>query len=307
MHPLDRFHLPNDDDPYFIETSWHSFDIPERKLTGQLYGYFLHNLGVCAAAAYVWDDSGSTLSTCLYAKNFWHLPIPKGADRTDLELANGIRYKCLEPLTRYELGYRDPDHDEIEMDLVFEAFCPPQMLGDAHLDQPGRYRGTLRIGDEILEVDSFGMRDGTWHVRSPFGGGMQAESHGGHGGYTFGAASPRDAFHVISREVDGDHLVALAGYVMRDGEMAKLTGGSRDVLERKDGHPTRIRLELEDDRGRSLEVEGRGHNALGMHRSPNAWTWNCLTEWQWDGLTAWGEDHDNWSTAGVRKFLRGEA
>ena len=95
--------------------------------------------------------------------------------------------------------------------------------------------------------------------------------------------------------------------VMRDGEMAKLTGGSRDVLERKDGHPTRIRLQLEDDCGRSLEVEGRGRNALGMHRSPNAWTWNCLTEWQWDGLTAWGEDHDNWSAAGVRKFLRGEA
>ena len=88
--------------------------------------------------------------------------------------------------------------------------------------------------------------------------------------------------------------------------MAKLSGGSRHVLERKDGHPTHVRLQLEDERGRSFEIEGRGHNALGMHRSPNAWTWNCLTEWQWEGQSAWGEDHDNWSTAGVRKFLRGE-
>jgi len=32
---------------------------------------------------------------------------------------------------------------------------------------------------------------------------------------------------------------------------------------------------------------------------------NCLTEWRFEGVTAYGEDHDNWSATGIRRFLRG--
>jgi hypothetical protein len=33
-------------------------------------------------------------------------------------------------------------------------------------------------------------------------------------------------------------------------------------------------------------------------------TVNCLTRWTFGDVTAFGEDHDNWSAAGIREFSR---
>ena len=49
-HPGDHLQTPTTDATYFSQTSWHTFCVPERQLTGQLYAFFLPNLGVCAAA-----------------------------------------------------------------------------------------------------------------------------------------------------------------------------------------------------------------------------------------------------------------
>ena len=76
MHPDDGFHPPTTDDPHWAETCWFTFTVPERKLSGQLYPFFHPNLGVLSAGAYFWDDTGDQVWNCLYAKNFWHLPIP---------------------------------------------------------------------------------------------------------------------------------------------------------------------------------------------------------------------------------------
>jgi hypothetical protein len=309
-HPGDHFQRP-DDSTYFGQTSWYTFNVPERRLTGQLYAFFLPNLGVCAAAAYVWDDSGDTLSTCRYAKNFWHLPMPD-ADLPDVELANGIRLRRLEPGMCYELHYRDPDggdHPEVEIDLVFRGLREPHMLGSAHLDQPGHVTGRLLLGSETILVDGVGMRDSTWNVRSPFGGGMQSASPGGHGGYSWGVRSAEpgaDAFHLIARQDASGRMPATAGFVHSHGQFARVVDGEREVIARQNDHPSVVRLHLVDELGRASSLEGHCVNALGMHRTPNAWTWNCLTEWEWDGRPARGEDHDNWSAAGVRRFRRGE-
>src|ERR1700758_1782244 len=76
MHPDDEFHPPTSDDPFWTETCWFTFAVPERKLSAQLYPFFRPNQGVCAAAAYAWDDSGDQPWNVRYGKNFWHLPIP---------------------------------------------------------------------------------------------------------------------------------------------------------------------------------------------------------------------------------------
>ena len=112
MHPDDRFHPPENDDPFWTETCWFTFAVPERKLSGQLYPFFRRNQGVTSGAAVLWDDSGHQLHDCLYHKNLWHLPIPEDQDLTDLRLVNGLHYKCLEPLSKYELHYVDQDRDE---------------------------------------------------------------------------------------------------------------------------------------------------------------------------------------------------
>jgi hypothetical protein len=262
---------------------------------------------VTSGGAFLWDDSGSQIWNCLYAKNLWHLPIPEGQDLSDIRLANGIQYRCLEPLRKYEIHYLDPDAEEVEIHLCFEGICEPNRLAESHLDQPGRYTGTIRIRDEEISVDAFGMRDRSWGVRSQIGSSLHPAANNKNGGYTYATQSDRDAWHVITANF-GSGYVAIHGFLLCDGVWSKLVEGTREVLERKDHYPTRVRITGRDELGRTLEAEGVCHNRLGVHLNPNLWTWNCLTDWQWDGgKRGWGEDHDNWSASAFRHFVRGES
>jgi hypothetical protein len=302
-HPDDEFHPPTSDDPFWTETCWFTFTVPERRLSGQLYPFFQPNQGTTAAGAYFWDEGGDEPWNCRYAKNFWHLPFPD-QPLSDLTLPNGIRYRCLEPRTRYRLGYHDPDGDEVSVDLEFSAICAPNYLGESHLDQPGRYRGVIVLHGEEIPVDAFGFRDRSWGPRSQFGVTLHS-SGAACGGYSYATASERDAFHMISMDF-GDGCISIHGSLLRDGEWAKLARGTRRVVERDDekGFPRRVVLEATDQLGREVHAEGHCLNRLALFLNPNLFTVNCLTEWKFDGITAFGEDHDNWSAAGIRRFAR---
>ncbi len=96
MTDHDAFHPIPTDDPYWTETCWFTFTVPERRLSGQLYPFFRPNQRVTSGGAFFWDDTSGDLHSCRYARNFWHLPLPPEADLRDISLPNGIRYKCLE-------------------------------------------------------------------------------------------------------------------------------------------------------------------------------------------------------------------
>lgn len=303
-HPDDEFHPPTSDDPYWTETCWFTFTVPERRMSGQLYPFFQTNQGVLAGGAYFWDDHGDQPWNCLYAKNFWHLPLP-AEPLSDLTLPNGARYRAVVPQQRYEIAYDDADGgDEIHVELTFEAVTPPHYLGQSHLDQPGRYTGTIVLRGEEIPVDAYGFRDRSWGVRSQFGQGLTS-SPAQHGGYSYATASERDAFHTITMDF-GSGMNSIHGYVMRDGEWAKLTSATRTVVERSPGtgFQTRVHIDGVDELGRELHAEGRCLNQLGFFINPNMYTINCLTEWTFDGITTFGEDHDNWSAPAIRRFSR---
>ncbi len=305
-HPDDRFHPPASDDPYWTETCWFTFAVPERRLSGQLYPFFRPNQGVTSGACFLWDTQGSQPWNALYGKNFWHLPMPAGQDLWDLQLPNGLRYKCLEPLNAYELHYLDPDDGEVEIDLVFRAICPPNYLGGGHLDQPGRYTGTIRIQEDVVSVDAYGFRDRSWGVRDQFGADLH-HSGAPRGGYSYATQDERNAFHAITMEYGG-RCVVIHGYLLRDGEYAKLAEGERTVLAREEGLgcPSRVRLEARDELGREVVAEGTCLNRIGVHLNPNLFTWNCLTDWRFGDARGYGEDHDNWSATAARRFFRTE-
>ena len=245
MTDHDRFHRPASDDPYWTETCWFTFTAPERRLSGQLYPFFRPNQRVTSGGAFFWDDTSGDLHSCLYARNFWHLPLPEDADLRDIRLPNGIHYRCLDAGKRYALRYADPDRpDDCNVDLVFEAICPPNFLGEelesgGHYDQPGRYTGTLRLRGEDVNVDAYGFRDRSWGVRSQFGDTLTG-SGAPRGGYTYATASERDAFHAITMAFQDDVCLPIHGYFLRDGEYAKLVPGKgrRDVIEREEGIPS---------------------------------------------------------------------
>jgi hypothetical protein len=304
LHPDDEFHPPTSDSPYWTETCWFTFTVPERRLSGQLYPFFQANQGVLAGGAYFWDDEGDQPWNCLYAKNFWHLPIPE-QPLSDISLPNGARYKVIEPQQRYEIGYDDPDGgDEIHVDLTFDAVTAPHYLGQSHLDQPGRYTGTIVLRGEEIAVDSYGFRDRSWGVRSQFGQGLTS-SPAKHGGYSYATESPANAFHTITMDF-GQGMNSIHGYLLLDGEWSKLASATRTVVERTPGtgFQTRVVIEGVDELGRELHAEGRCLNQLGFFINPNMWTINCLTQWTFNGITTFGEDHDNWSVPGIRQFSR---
>jgi len=299
-HPDDHFHPPTSADPFWTETCWFTFAVPDRRLSAQLYPFFRPNQGVCAAGAYAWDHTGDQPWNARYAKNLWHVPIPP-EPLTDIRLANGIRYRCLEPRHRYEIGYTDPDGGDLEIALEFEGICQPNRLGESHIDQPGRYTGTIVLDGEAIDVDSFGMRDRSWGVRSQIGPDLHG-SGARRGGYSYATASGTDGFHAITMDW-GTGCTVIHGYLLRDGKWAKLVSGSRTVHERAGGAPALVTLTATDELDRTLEAEGRPVNRFGIHLNPNLFTWNCLTAWSWDGGKGWGEDHDNWSASAARTWF----
>jgi hypothetical protein len=146
-HPDDEFHPAPDGDPEWTETCWFIFTVPERRLSWQLYPFFKPTLGVVAGGAYFWDDTG------------WHLPLP-AQPLSDLALGNGTRYQVNEPERVYRLAFDDPDGgDEVSARLTFTGVHPAAYLGTSHLDQPGRYTGTLVLHGETTTVDAYGFRD----------------------------------------------------------------------------------------------------------------------------------------------------
>jgi len=170
-HPDDEFHPPTSDDPYWTETCWFSFQVPERRLSGQLYPYFQPNQGVCAAAAYFWDDHSDRPWDVLHAKNFWHLPMPD-QPLSDISLPNGIRYRCLESQAVYEIAYDDPDGDEISVRLTSTAPSPdPTTSGPDTSISPVATAAQITLHGQEIGVDSFGFRDRSWGPRTQFGRG----------------------------------------------------------------------------------------------------------------------------------------
>lgn len=303
MHPDDEFHPPTSDDPEWTETCWFTFAVPERNLSGQLYPYFKTNQGVAAGGAFFWDGRNERPETCVYAKQFWHLPLID-QKLTDLTLANGIRYECLEPQKKWRVRYDDPDGgNEIHVDLIVTGIVAPNMLGESHVDQPCRYQGTIVLHGETIAVDDYGFRDRSWGPRPQFGQGI----HGGsmmRGGYSYATASDTHAFHAITMDF-GTGAIAIHGSYMRDGEWAKLKGGERRVIERDgEGFPLIVELDGVDELGREFNARGETTNSLGFLINPNLYTINCLTRWSFDGITTWGEDHDNHSFPDARRLFR---
>jgi hypothetical protein len=298
-HPDDEFHPSTSEDPAWAETCWFALCEPSRHLSAHLYPFFQPNLAVAAAGAYVWDDRGSQPWNCRYMKNFWHLPYPT-TPLSDLRMEGGIRYRCLQDQSVYEIAYDDPDGgDELRVEVTFTAVAEPNYLGEHHLDQPGRYRGTLVLAGERIDIDSYGFRDRSWGPRSQFGPGRAT-------GYDFATASQGHGFHLISFH-SGEGYIGMHGHILRDGAWSRVSSGQRQVLARESatGAPSRVAIDLTDEMGRELHAEGEALNRIGVHLNPNLFTWMSLTRWKFDGLDAFGEDHDNWSASGARRTFRG--
>jgi rifampicin phosphotransferase len=306
----EALHPPNDD-PYWNESTYFGFNVPERSINGWVYFYFRPNQNYMVGGAAVWDPSGRYTWDCLHHNWGDTLAIPDGAEMYDFTLPSGLTVKCVEPLEQYSLAYV---HDRCELDLTWRAYMAPDETilpegtddwGYHHFEHGGRLTGWLRLDGEEIEIDCGSFRDHSWgsrrHKSNPRAGfsmalGAQSSSFG------LWSLSP----HSIDEDPFAEVTDRIAmGWYRREDEVAKLVSGERTVAKRtEDGRPSLVTLSAVDALGRELHAEGHAVNWLVWGGYPSLYT--CFTgmDWHVDGQHVFGEEQEFCRIEQARRFLR---
>lgn len=300
LGPLDdAFHAPASTDPFWNETVWFSFSVPERALHGYVYPWVRANQKLYGGGVVLWDDRGHLPWDALVWDFAWNQPLPELGDLRDFTFPSGLRIRCLAPLTEYHLTYERPG---FALDLTFRALLEPHVVGtsnwdaafSAHFDQPGHVTGRLVLNGETLPVDCYAMRDRSW--------GPRVEDPDFQLGWDHGQTATEAFLAYSLPEAPGTPVTR--GFLWRDGVASELVSGTR-VLERgRGGAPRRVVIDARDKLGRRLEVCGECKNGMAFLATPWMFTWNCLTRWVSSSGISWGEVQDTWHLEKFRRFRR---
>ena len=209
--------------------------------------------------------------------------------------------KCLRPGGHYHLTYAS---DELGFDLTYESIMRPMVSDSAtgafvqngHIDQPGRVRGQLVLHGETIPVDCFAMRDRGWGPRKA---GRQVQM-----GYVYAIASPTSAFLSVSGTGRSGVDKVISGFLMRDGQWAKLASGRREVTRDAQGRASQIDIAATDELGREFTAHGVVESRFMSLNHPSMLVWGNLVRWSFDGQECWGEDQDCWGPRLWRDFAR---
>jgi len=299
----DRFGEGRDDNPYWNESVWFSLSIPERHIHGMIQYYFRPNMGMLNGGPVLWDRERRFQWDCLYY-NWSHLQaVPAAAEKFDMKARNSLSCRVIEPLAKYKIDY---DKDGFFLDLTWTAIGPLHELktGDAgqaatakfHIEQPGRMTGTIRRHGAEFAVDCFSMRDTSYGRR-------EYESLAC-GGYFWGIAKD-SAFHAIAMG-EGQEARAIGGFIWKDGQMASLASGRREVIEWGDFGPAKVRWEATDTLGRTMHAMGTIDPGLVFTGYTDHTVHWSLTRWDWDGVEHWGDNQEFAPSERFRQIARGE-
>ncbi|MFJ3212633.1 DUF7065 domain-containing protein [Streptomyces flaveolus] len=298
----DRLHAPGEKHSW-TETSWWSFNVPERALAGWLYVQVRPHQHTTAGGAFLYDATSPLPWQLPYYAMFDHQRLPADFDLTHARLPSGVSIDCVEPGMVYNLGYRFRDETDLVASLRFEGLIrpfpylsgTPPFSASSHFDQPGRLTGTLQLRGERIEVDCFSLRDRSWGPRPEHWG------RGGRMSYVFATMDARNGLlafcHPVGDDPFTDTETVTTGYLLKDGEVSRLTGGSRTSTRDPRTRMVRtIDVDLHDELGRTVHAHGDARSAMVLSR--HRVTFNTLLEWTDSaGRVGWGEDQDLWPVA----------
>ena len=162
----DTLHEPTSPHPWWTETFWLSFGIPERRMQVCVYPWFRPNIGMQAGGVIVWDGSGVLPWDLAFCDYGFHVVMPDDLDLRDARLPNGLELRCLEPQQAYSVKYA---HEDLTIDITFRGIMDPMVAGKDgrpnHIDQPGFVTGTIVLRGDEIAVDAAAIRDRGWAVR----------------------------------------------------------------------------------------------------------------------------------------------
>lgn len=331
----DNFHASPDDNPFWAETTWWSFSVPERELGGWLHATFNTNRGTVTWRVYVWDPRGARPDELRYFRTATEVPLVDPApDLRDITIpGGGFSVTMLRPLRDYRIEFADPEAD-FALHLRFEGvhdprrYTPgePPFMQHTHLDQLGHVTGVLFLAGERIAIDCYSIRDRSWAPRGgprPAGGTrhdpatrvrhpggprwreIERERGRGRIQYIFGHAGADTGFLAFARVADGDGAgwsPLNHGWLLRDGRFERLDKSASTMRNHRDpatGWSGRMEVRLTDVTGRTMEAEG--HTVSHICERGGGST--ALVRWEFDGRTGWGEDQDIWHPTHFARML----
>jgi hypothetical protein len=332
----DTYHEPKADS-YWVETTWWSLNIPERRIGAWLHAGYHANRNQVTWRVFVWDPYGADPGRLAYYKNAPDVTMPQDADLRDIQFpGGGFSVKMLDPLMNYHVGYRDAEAN-FAIEFEHRSVHPPHRFtpGEApamhnpHLDQLGHITGELILRGERIPIDCYSVRDRTWGprggphsqsqkaeylrgehaVKNPGGAGWrEVERERGRGRieYIFGHTDDQTGFLSFVRPQDGDvagRSPLNMGWLLKDGEFQRLDkqkSWMRNYRDPQTGWSAHMEVSLTDLTGRTMEAEGFTVSHMCEHGTGS----NALMRWEYDGKIGWGEDQDGWSVDHFQKLMR---
>lgn len=310
----DRLNMNMTDDPYWSDSAWFSWAIPERGINGFFYYHFRPNMNCMLAGPAMWDNSAPNIS----GQNVWSFlffdwqlmrTLPRGTygvdyNKYDFETGFSMSIRTLKPMEQFRLGY---DRHGFKLDLVFTASCEPNVIGAVtesdkafklHFEQPGKIQGTVELDGTRYDVDCFSIRDGS--------NGPRFLEKVIPGGYSWSTADDKNGWHLIAKDKNNcADTVVVGGYIFRNGVIAPVTKGIRRVLERVGPRPEKLEIQLEDTLGRTLHAIGRAKVPAEFMLFPDRGQWWTQFTWEYDGFVdALGEDQEYYGIDDFRRWHR---
>ncbi len=295
------------------ETSYFGFNIPARRLNGEIYLWFHPVLKVMSASVYIWTGIKSSTLACEYVNHFHYLPWPANniADYT-IEALN-LHIRVLEPLRQIQIDFADQARG-VSFSLLQTAIMPPGVRpGGHHFTQAMRVTGELTLYGERMLIDGYFSRDRSWgQERREDPMLLPALS------WMVGVFDDSFAFHALALDdpalgpewakafphiKSGENL--FWGYVWQDGELTPLVAARK--LTRRDAGglaPVSIDMELEDARGRRLALRGEVQARTPWQTWQNMNVFFCQTKWTTDGRVGYGDTQDVQFNEFTRRFSR---
>jgi hypothetical protein len=301
------------DAPYALtETSYFGFNLPERRINGEIYVWFHPRLRVASAGVFCWQGMKPTALAAEYYDYRLYLPYPE-RQIDDYSLANGLRFRVEEPLARVELAYDDPER-HTHLRLVSRAVMPPAVIpGGGHFVQAVRTEGELVLDGQAHPIDGWFTRDRSWgapreerpYPVPPLG-------------WLVGVFGDDFAFHVrafddpaLGPEWAGHYAFPQAGqnlrfgYVWREGRLVALARAAKRTVRAADGlAPVAFELELEDVEGVRHPIRGEVTARLPWNTWSNVLVYMCQTRWRSGEREGYGDAQDMLFPDYVRRFSK---